>query len=392
MRMSEGRRRVAIENVTPEIDCGRFPIKRTAGETVVVEADVFAEGHDLVAAAVQYRAEPETPWREVRMKLVENDRFRAEFPVDGLGRHLYTVTGWIDRFGTWRRDLAKRVDAGQDVAVDMEVGADLVEAAGRRARGQAGRDLRAFAKRLRGPGVEGAVETALSEGLRELMDAHPDRRRATAYGRQLGVVADRERARFSAWYELFPRSTAPEPGRHGTLKDAGERLAYVAALGFDVVYLPPIHPIGTSFRKGANNTLRARPDDPGSPWAIGNEDGGHKAVHPDLGTLEDFDAFVDHAAELGLEVALDIAFQTSPDHPYAKDHPEWFRRRPDGTIQYAETRRRDTRTSIRSISSPTDGRIYGRSCARSWSSGWATASGSSASTTRTRSPLASGNG
>jgi starch synthase (maltosyl-transferring) len=337
MRVTEGRRRVAIENVQPEIDCGRFPIKRSVGETVVVEADVFADGHDLVACALQYRRQGETAWTETRMTPLLNDRYRGEFPVGELGRVEYTLSGWIDRFGTWRRDLSKKIEAGQDVAVDLEVGARLPESAARRANGQPGRDLRAFAKRLRGPDTKLAVETALSEGLRELMDAYPDRKQATSYGRQLSVTVDRERARFGAWYELFPRSTSTEPGRHGTFKDLEERLTYVAALGFDVAYLPPVHPIGESFRKGRNNALTAGAGDPGSPWAIGNaEEGGHKAPHPDLGTLEDFESMVKRAGELGLEIAMDLAYQTSPDHPYAKDHPEWFRQRPDGSIQYAE--------------------------------------------------------
>src|SRR5438093_7908868 len=218
MRVTEGRRRVAIENVQPEIDCGRFPIKRTVGETVVVEAVVFADGHDLVACALQYRTQGETAWTEVRMKPLVNDRYRGEFPVGELGRAEYTLSGWIDRFGTWRRDLSKRVEADQEVAIDLEVGAGLLESAARRAKGQPGRDLRAFAKRLRGADADVAVETALSEGLRELMDSYPDRNQATSYGRQLSVTVDRERARFSAWYELFPRSTAAERGPHGTFK------------------------------------------------------------------------------------------------------------------------------------------------------------------------------
>src|SRR5205809_4290795 len=204
MRVTEGRRRVAIENVQPEIDCGRFPIKRSVGETVAVEADVFADGHDLVACALQYRSHGDGAWTETRMKPLVNDRYRGEFPVGELGRGEYTISGWIDRFGTWRRDLSKKVEADQDVAVDLEVGATLLESAARRAKGQPGRDLRTFAKRLRGTDATQAVETALSEGLRELMDAYPDRKQATAYGRQLSVTVGRERARFGAWYELFP--------------------------------------------------------------------------------------------------------------------------------------------------------------------------------------------
>ncbi len=336
MKAGEGKRRVVIERVRPEVDCGRFPVKRAAGESVEVEADVFAEGHDMLACVVQFRREGTTGWTEASMEPLVDDAWRGEFPVPELGRYEYTVTGWIDRFGTWRRDLAKKVEAGQDVDVDIEVGALLVEAAARRARGQPGRDLRAWAKRLRQPDLDRAVEAAMAEGLRELMDAYPDRRNATTYSRTLTVTVDRERARFGAWYEMFPRSCSPEPGRHGTLADCRERLPYVAAMGFDVVYLPPIHPIGSSFRKGRNNSLEPEPDDPGSPWAIGSEDGGHTAVHPDLGTLEDFDRLVEAAKDLGMEIALDLAFQSSPDHPWVKEHPEWYRHRPDGTIQYAE--------------------------------------------------------
>jgi starch synthase (maltosyl-transferring) len=336
MRMAEGRKRVVIEGVRPEVDCGRFPVKRVVGEPLVVEADVFTDGHDAVGCAIQYRFGGDAGWSEVRMQPLVNDRFRGAFAMDRLGRFEYTVVGWTDRFRSWRDGFEKKVQAEQeqDVAVELLVGAELVEAAARRAKGEPGRILRGFGKRLRAGGPE-AAEAALSDGLQELMDAYPDRRQATTYPRQLGVQVDRERARFSTWYELFPRSTAGA-GRHGTFKDAEERLPYVAAMGFDVVYLPPIHPIGTSYRKGRNNSLKPRPDDPGSPWAIGSAEGGHTAVHPDLGTLEDFDRFVEHASELDLEVALDLAFQCSPDHPYAKEHPEWFRRLPDGTIRYAE--------------------------------------------------------
>jgi starch synthase (maltosyl-transferring) len=333
--MNDGRKRVVIEGVKPEVDCGRFPIKRVTGETVEVEADVFSDGHDRVAAALQYRVTGETAWSEVRMRPLVNDRFRGAFEVDRLGGFEYTITGWIDRFGTWREAVAKKVEANQDVAIDLLAGADLVEAAARRAKGEPGRMLRAFAKRLRTEDSEQAVDAALSDGLLELMDTFPDRRQATTYGRKLAVEVDRERARFGAWYEMFPRSTAGA-GRHGTFKDAEERLPYVAAMGFDVLYLPPIHPIGQSFRKGRNNSLRPEPEDPGSPWAIGSEEGGHTAVHPEIGTLDDFDHFVERAGELGLEVAMDLAYQCSPDHPYAREHAEWFRRRPDGTIQYAE--------------------------------------------------------
>ncbi|MDR7448589.1 MAG: DUF3416 domain-containing protein, partial [Armatimonadota bacterium] len=330
-----GRRRVVIEGVSPEVDAGRFPIKRTVGEAVVVEADVFADGHDLVAAVLLHRRAEEAEWTETPMTALGNDRWRAAFTVDHLGRYQYTLEGWVDPFRTWARDLRRRLEAGQDVAAELPVGAALVQdAAGRAARGDRA-VLLAYAEALRRGGPE-ATQQALGEPLAALMDRYADRRFATRYPRVLEVVVDRERARFSTWYELFPRSASPEPGRHGTFRDVEARLPYIAGMGFDVLYLPPIHPIGRTHRKGPNNVPGAGPDDPGSPWAIGSEEGGHKAVHPQLGTLEDFRRLVAAARAHGLEVALDLAFQTSPDHPYVREHPEWFRRRPDGTIQYAE--------------------------------------------------------
>ena len=331
----EGRRRVVIEGVRPEVDCGRFPIKRTEGERVVVEADIFTDGHDALGAVLLHRREEDLRWRRTPMEALPNDRWRGSFECAETGAYRYTLRAWIDRFGSWRRDLVKRVEAGQDVATDLPIGADLVERATRRATGEARRALRRAAERIRAGGPD-AVEAALEPELLERMSAHPDQRLATSYERELKVVVDRERARFSTWYELFPRSAAREPGRHGTFADVLERLPYVAAMGFDVVYLPPIHPIGRAFRKGRNNSVTSGPGDPGSPWAIGSEEGGHTAIHPELGTLEDFHKVVDLARDLAMEIALDIAYQCSPDHPWVKEHPEWFRHRPDGTIQYAE--------------------------------------------------------
>jgi starch synthase (maltosyl-transferring) len=330
----EGRRRVVIEGVSPEIDAGRFPIKRTVGEQVVVEADVFADGHDEVACALRYRPEGRD-WREAEMAALGNDRWRGSFTVTGLGRWRYGVIAWIDRFGTWWHDLLKRIAAGQDVSTDLEIGALLVEAALRRARGDDRKVLRGWTRRLRA-GWEPILEEAIEADLLPCMARHPDRRLPTRYARELEVVVDRERARFGAWYELFPRSPTTEAVSHGTLADVEKRLPYVAELGFDVLYLPPIHPIGSTHRKGPNNLPEGGPDDPGVPWAIGTEEGGHTAVHPDLGTLDDFDRLLEVAAEHGVEIAMDLAYQCSPDHPWVREHPEWFRRRPDGTIQYAE--------------------------------------------------------
>jgi starch synthase (maltosyl-transferring) len=329
--------RVVVENVSPEIDAGRFPVKRTVGEPLVVEADVFAEGHDQVAAVLRWRREADPRWTEVRMEPLGNDRWRAAFTPATLEPHRYAVEAWTDAFGTWRHGFAKKVAAGAVEPVDLLVGAELVAAAAARATGADAERLRAEAAALRADApLEARARRALDEELGVLLERHPDRARATRSPRELAVNVERERARFSAWYELFPRSASAEPGRHGTFQDVIDRLPYVAGMGFDVLYLPPIHPIGRAFRKGKNNAPAAAPDDVGSPWAIGGPEGGHTAIHPRLGTLEDFRRLVARAGELGLEVALDLALQCAPEHPWVKEHPEWFRRRPDGTIQYAE--------------------------------------------------------
>ena len=332
----DGRRRVVIEGVSPEIDCGRFAIKRVVGETVLVEADVFADGHDQVACQILY-------WQEKKelqtspMKLLGNDRWRGEFSVELLGRYKYTVEGWIDRFQTWRGELLKRVAAGQDVHVDLLIGAELIGEAAMRATGDDAVLLRDWARRLRETKdrPEGA-DIALEEEPLGILQRYPDRHLASRYEKELVVTVDREKARFSTWYEIFPRSCSPQAGRHGTFRDCEAGLPYIASMGFDVVYLPPIHPIGRTFRKGKNNSEEAQPTDVGSPWAIGSPEGGHKSIHPELGTLEDFRRFVAKAKEHGLEIALDIAFQCTPDHPYVLQQSKWFRKRPDGTVQYAE--------------------------------------------------------
>jgi starch synthase (maltosyl-transferring) len=325
-----------VEGVSPLVDGGRFPIKRVIGDRVVVEADAFADGHDAVSAVVRHRAVG-GDWVEVPMEALGNDRWRAAFTVGAIGRHEYTVAAWTDPWATWRGDLAKRLDAGQDVAVDLRIGALLVEAASARAAAAGAEedaaDLERWAERLR---AGSAARSALDDELDLPMRRHPDRSHETTFEPVLGITVDPVHARFSSWYELFPRSASPEAGRHGTLRDVIDRLAYVDGLGFDVLYLPPIHPIGRTFRKGPNNVTTASPDDPGVPWAIGGPEGGHMAVHPDLGTIDDVDALVAAARLRGIRVALDIAFQASPDHPWVREHPTWFRQRPDGTVQYAE--------------------------------------------------------
>lgn len=335
MQPEEGRNRVIIADVTPEVDSGRFPIKRIVGDETTVEANILTDGHDALSCSLLYRKEGAARWIEVPMEELGNDRWRAAFTVDELGQYRYTLAGWVDHFKTWARDFAKRVQAGQDVTVDLQIGAGLVEAARDQAAQDVQDELATCAAALRGGGDD-AIRRALSPELARSMALHGVRRFVARYDRELAVVVDRERSRFGAWYELFPRSTSPVPGQHGTFRDLEARLSYVAEMGFDVLYLPPIHPIGVSFRKGRNNSITAGPNDPGSPWAIGSAEGGHKAVHPQLGTLADFRHLVACAAEHGLEIALDIAYQCAPEHPYVTEHPDWFRQRPDGTIQYAE--------------------------------------------------------
>jgi starch synthase (maltosyl-transferring) len=333
----EAQQRVMIDRVRPEIDGGRYPIKRTVGEKVIVTADLFADGHDRLAARLLYKPKSEPVWSEAVLRPLGNDVWEGAFTPLLNQPYQYTVEAWIDRFGSWREDLIKRVDAGQDVASEFLEGAALISSASRRANGADQEALREAAGALSSnrPQKE-KIAIALDETLAETISRHPDRSRATRYDRLLEVTVDRVRARFGAWYEMFPRSAGPNPTRSATFREAESRLPEIASMGFDVLYLPPIHPIGKSFRKGPNNALTAGPTDPGSPWAIGSEAGGHKAVDPDLGTLEEFRRFVEAARRQGLEIALDIAFQCSPDHPYVKEHPEWFRHRPDGTIKYAE--------------------------------------------------------
>ncbi|HEX7037488.1 MAG TPA: alpha-1,4-glucan--maltose-1-phosphate maltosyltransferase [Pseudomonadales bacterium] len=332
----EGRLRIVIENVTPEVDAGRFPVKRVTGEFVDVEVDLFADGHESVAGDLLYRAPNRTDWQRTPLRALVNDRFTAHFQVTELGRYTYTVEAWADPFATWRSDLEKRRGAGQDLAVPLEVGARLVDAAAARREGDERAQLEGWAARLRDEASGARMgDTANDPELAALMRASPDPQTVRRYPRELEVLVERPRAAYGAWYEFFPRSCGPE-GRHGTFADCGPRLEHAARMGFDIVYLPPIHPIGRTARKGPNNDPDGGEDAVGSPWAIGAAEGGHKSVHPELGTLEDFRRFVARAAELGLEVALDIAFQCAPDHPYVQSHPEWFRHRPDGSIQYAE--------------------------------------------------------
>ncbi|MFN3531731.1 MAG: alpha-1,4-glucan--maltose-1-phosphate maltosyltransferase [Candidatus Brocadia sp.] len=333
----DGRKRVIIEQVKPEIDGGRFPIKRVVGEKVVVSADIFADGHDAVWANVLYKRPNNNNWKEVPMKFRENDRWEAVFVVEEVGTYFYTIEGGIDHFITWRRDLKKKFDANLNIKVDILTGIQYIKDASQRASADDKKKLLIYIDLLKTEeDGQKAVSIAFSEELSNLMNRCQDRKFATNYGKELPVVVDRPKALFSAWYERFPRSCSPEPGRHGTFKDCEAILPEIAKMGFDVFYLPPIHPIGRTNRKGKNNSSVTDQDDVGSPWAIGSQEGGHKSVHPYLGTVEDFERLINKARDYDIEIAMDLAFQCSPDHPYVAEHPEWFKWRPDGSVQHAE--------------------------------------------------------
>jgi starch synthase (maltosyl-transferring) len=337
--MEVGRSRVVIEEASPQIDGGRYPIKRTVGERVVVEASLFADGHDKLSAVVKYRPEKTPEWSQAEMTQVANDRWRGEFVVATPGVYLFTIEAWVDRFKSWRDDLRKKAGAKQNISVEIIEGARLIQEAAQRATSLESEWLAEWAKELAsGQSLSGSslMNRALDENLGNLAIRFSDRRFATTYEPELSVVVDPEYARFSAWYEMFPRSCAAERGQHGTFRDCEAQLPRIAAMGFDILYFPPIHPIGKSFRKGKNNNPACQEDEPGSPWAIGSSEGGHKSIHPQLGTLDDFRRLVEAARAQNLSIALDIALQCSPDHPYVTEHSGWFRKRPDGSVQYAE--------------------------------------------------------
>lgn len=355
MKPNEGRSRVVIEEVTPQVDGGRHPAKRIVGDEVVVTAAIFADGHDHLAANLLFRRKGDRRWHTTPMRALSNDIWTASFPVAEIGPWEFSIQAWVDHFDTWTSDLRKRLAAqpellppsdqvqSQNIPLALRTGALLIEAAARRAKGNDAKQLTEVVASLRWMADQDAAvyEYPLSDMIVEMVARYPDLSFATRYGTDLPLWVDREKARYSTWYELFPRSTSPIPGRHGTFADVELQLPEIAAMGFDVLYMPPIHPIGTAFRKGKNNAVSAEEGDAGSPWAIGaartkTNEGGHKAVHPELGTLETFDHLVAAAKSHSLEIALDIAFQVSPDHPWVTDHPAWFIHRPDGSIQYAE--------------------------------------------------------
>jgi starch synthase (maltosyl-transferring) len=330
--------RVAIERVWPEIDGGRFAVKRVVGDSLIVEADIFCDGHDRIAAALLFRREGEADWEEAPMRVLDNDRWRGEVSLRDNGRYHYTIIAWRDPFSSWREEIGKKHNVGLAIDLELEEGRQLVEQALQGERGSPD-DRQSLRFRLEQYGSsDGVSKLAWLTGLEmgELMARVGPRVNLTRYDKQLEVWVDRRRAAFSAWYEMFPRSQSQEADRHGTFADVIARLAYVRDLGFDVLYFTPIHPIGRTNRKGRNNSLKAQPGDTGSPYAIGSTEGGHDALHPELGTFADFERLVLAARAHDLEIALDFAIQCSPDHPWIKEHPEWFDWRPDGTIKYAE--------------------------------------------------------
>ena len=392
MKPSEGRSRVVIEAVTPQIDGGRHAAKRVIGDAVRVTAAIYSDGHDHIAARLLYKRAEEKAWHHAPFAEIGNDLWEAKFTVDAIGPWVYTVQAWVDHFGTWVHDLHKRLDAQvvagvtdaaavdvlggpeqnegvnavdedtvarqdspfpsarrnegysttskpqSDIALALRTGAILLDQASARARDEDARLLKGNASTLRYLAEKNSVfyDFPLGDDAIALCLQYPDLAFASLYERELPLWVDRERARFSSWYEFFPRSAGFVPGQHGTLRDVAARLPEVAAMGFDIVYLPPIHPIGTAYRKGKNNSVVAEPGDVGSPWAIGNTDGGHKAILRELGNFGDFAALIAAAAANRVEIALDIAFQCAPEHPWVRDHPDWFKIRPDGSIQYAE--------------------------------------------------------
>ena len=331
--------RVVIEDVWPRVDDGEVAIRRVVGDTVEVYADVFADGAVGVRACVRYQRPGQRSWQRVAMEPIGNDRWRASFPVEEAGEYRYQVEGWVDPYRTWRNLLERRVAVGSARPIDLQEGSAILSALSRRTAGRVGGRLQAHAEAL-GRAAQGSLQDglriALENGAERLLAVTPDRAGVSYSSGTLRVAVDPIEAQHSAWYELFPRSTSTLASRPGTLRDLTERLGYIAELGFDVVYLPPIHPIGRTNRRGPNNSFPAPPGAPGSPWAIGAAEGGHTTIDPGLGTQEDFRRLLEEGRRLGLAIALDLALQCSPDHPWVREHPDWFQHLPDGAIRPAE--------------------------------------------------------
>lgn len=337
MLESNGRRRVIITNVSPQVEGGQYPAKAVLNNNIIFSADIFLDGHDEIGASLLLKHRKERQWKEIPMTFITNDHWELKMKPDKLGFYQFQVQGWVDHFSSWKKGLLKKYEAGQDVSLDIRIGIEMLEQAttysaakDKSAISQAARELKAAGS------TEEALQIATSDKLTTLMYRTREKELITVYPIIFELEVEREKAAFSSWYELFPRSASTEHGKHGTFKDVKRLLPRIAGMGFDTLYFPPIHPIGEQKRKGKNNSLTAGPNDPGSPWAIGSKVGGHKAIHPELGTLKDFQELIEAARNINIEIAMDIAFQCAPDHPYVKQHPQWFKWRPDGTVQYAE--------------------------------------------------------
>lgn len=336
-----GQERVIIENPSPRVGRGKFPAKRVLNDLVTARADIFCDGHDVLGAELQYKRKSEKNWKSLTMTPGVNDRWKAKFQVTQLGIYLFSFRAWVDHFKSWHRDILKKIEAGVEYQSDLLSGTELIRktaAAFPDMPEETEETLEKIATLLSDHRKDPSrrIDPLLDGTLYELMEPYPLRTHQVIYPDEMEILVEQEKAGFSSWYEVFPRSLGPDGATHGTFKDCLDFLPYVEDLGFDVLYLPPIHPIGKKNRKGRNNSTVAGPGDPGSPWAIGSSEGGHKAIHEELGTLDDFKNLVSKASEKGIDIALDIAFQCSADHPWLKEHPQWFRQRPDGTLQYAE--------------------------------------------------------
>jgi len=330
--MTKGKTRVIIENVQPLVDGGLYPAKRTLGERVDVTASIFGDGHDHIRAEVLYKKKEATQWERVEMIPTFNDEWKVSFYVPEKGIYVYTIQAWVDHFDTWYDGFKKKANAKVDVKVELMEGAILL-----RTLGESNKDLITLARKLEDTQrYQAAIDLVLSEEFASVVHSNPLRENETKLNQEISIQVEHAKANFSSWYEFFPRSASLEAGKHGTFQDCIRLLPRIAAMGFDVLYFPPIHPIGKINRKGKNNNVRSLPGEPGSPWAIGSDEGGHKSILPALGTLDDFKKLITESKKLGIDVAMDIAFQCAPDHPYVQEHPEWFKQRPDGSIQYAE--------------------------------------------------------
>lgn len=333
----QGQQRVIIENLSPQLDAGRFAVKAFVGDTIKVEADIFLDGHDQLAARLHYKFATDETWTEKKMTFVNNDRYETSFEVSKNGFYTYTIEAWVDHAATWEHEIDMKIKDGQQVSLELLIGANILDKMAKIASKEDKTELKAAAKLFRDKNTYNeAIAFTHSEKMHNWIEQYPDKQFTTTH-KELKLWVDREKAAFSSWYSMFPRSASSKKGQHGTFKDVEENvLPRLKSLGFDVLYIPPIHPIGTQFRKGKNNSTTCEKGEPGVPYAIGSELGGHTDILPELGTLDDLKHLIATCNETGIELAMDLAIQCSPDHPWAKEHPEWFKIRPDGTIQYAE--------------------------------------------------------